>query len=127
MIHQRAASKGNIAHQNCHPFYIKKNISFAHNGTFEDLFHKEKAATFLFSEMLIYLPVGWQDKELYNKPKNMLAEVHNYNGGRVVYPIELTNYKDNKYKGKIKKDMYVSPFFKSGIICGFLVPPFSKT
>lgn len=46
-----------------------------------------------------------------NKPKNLLAEVHNYNGGRVVYPIELSNYKDNKYKGKIKKDMYVSPFF----------------
>jgi len=46
-----------------------------------------------------------------NRPVNMIAEVHNYNGGRVIYPIFLET-KDNKhYKGVSTKDMYVSPFF----------------
>ena len=46
------------------------------------------------------------------KPKHMLAEVHNYNGGRVVYPILLEDRGNSLYRGKILKDMYVSPFFK---------------
>ena len=46
-----------------------------------------------------------------NKPDFLLAEVHNYNGGRVIYPIKL-NKNNNSYKGEIMKDMYVSPFFK---------------
>lgn len=47
-----------------------------------------------------------------DKPTNMIAEVHNYNGGRVIYPVKLET-KDNKhYKGESLKDMYVSPFFK---------------
>lgn len=46
------------------------------------------------------------------KPTHMLAEVHNYNGGRVVYPILLEDRGNNLYRGKILKDMYVSPFFK---------------
>ncbi|WP_108060401.1 DUF1365 domain-containing protein [Poseidonibacter lekithochrous] len=45
-----------------------------------------------------------------NKPDFLLAEVHNYNGGRVIYPIKL-NKNNNSYKGEIMKDMYVSPFF----------------
>lgn len=52
---------------------------------------------------------------IFNKdkiPTHLIAEVHNYNGGRVLYPLELSS-KDNKlFKGKTKKDMYVSPFFK---------------
>lgn len=40
-----------------------------------------------------------------------LCEVHNYNGGRVVYPVKLENTNENTYKGKIDKNMYVSPFF----------------
>ncbi len=40
-----------------------------------------------------------------------LSEVHNYNGGRVVYPVKLEKTKNNSYTGKIDKDMYVSPFF----------------
>jgi len=46
-----------------------------------------------------------------NRPTKLLAEVHNYNGGRVIYDVDLEEIKANKYKGKIKKDMYVSPFF----------------
>lgn len=46
------------------------------------------------------------------KPKYLLAEVHNYNGGRVIYPIELETTNGTVYKGQSKKDMYVSPFFK---------------
>lgn len=40
-----------------------------------------------------------------------LCEVHNYNGGRVVYPVKLAKTNDTTYNGKIDKDMYVSPFF----------------
>jgi len=47
-----------------------------------------------------------------NKPKFMFAEVHNYNGGRVVYPVELKEKNEKTLTGKTKKDMYVSPFFK---------------
>ena len=44
-------------------------------------------------------------------PTYMICEVHNYNGGRVIYPVKLDS-KDNKhYKGIELKDMYVSPFF----------------
>jgi DUF1365 family protein len=46
------------------------------------------------------------------KITNILAEVHNYNGGRVIYPIKLEE-NNNKYKGRVKKDMYVSPYFKT--------------
>lgn len=46
-----------------------------------------------------------------NTPTHILAEVHNYNSGRVVYPIELEKRK-NSYFGVVKKDMYVSPFFE---------------
>lgn len=47
-----------------------------------------------------------------NKPKYLLAEVHNYNGGRIVYPIELKTVDNRVFSGSTKKDMYVSPFFK---------------
>ena len=47
------------------------------------------------------------------KPTYMIAEVHNYNGGRVIYPVKLESKDKKHYKGKILKDMYVSPFFKS--------------
>ena len=46
-----------------------------------------------------------------NQATHLLAEVHNYNNGRVVYPI-LLEKKGNSYVGKVKKDMYVSPFFE---------------
>lgn len=45
-------------------------------------------------------------------PLYLLAEVHNYNGGRVIYPVKLENRNNNLYKGEVLKDMYVSPFFK---------------
>lgn len=45
-------------------------------------------------------------------PTHLLAEVHNYNGGRVIYPIKLIKRGHNFYRGEVKKDMYVSPFFK---------------
>lgn len=45
-----------------------------------------------------------------NKPEFILAEVHNYNGGRVIYPIKLIK-ENGLFRGEIAKDMYVSPFF----------------
>ncbi len=47
-----------------------------------------------------------------NKPYKMMVEVHNYNGGRIVYPVELDKKTDTKYEGEVEKDMYVSPFLK---------------
>ncbi len=46
-----------------------------------------------------------------NKPTSMIAEVHNYNGGRVVYPVRLESNDNKHYKGVSIKDMHVSPFF----------------
>lgn len=46
-----------------------------------------------------------------NLPTHILAEVHNYNNGRVVYPVQLGK-RGNSYFGIVKKDMYVSPFFE---------------
>lgn len=46
------------------------------------------------------------------KPKQMLVEVHNYNGGRVVYPVDLKTTNNRLYFGTTQKDMYVSPFLK---------------
>jgi len=45
-------------------------------------------------------------------PIHMIAEVHNYNGGRVIYPVKLKSTDNKHYKGVGIKDMYVSPFFK---------------
>ncbi|MBN2816648.1 MAG: DUF1365 domain-containing protein [Campylobacterales bacterium] len=47
-----------------------------------------------------------------NKPTEMLVEVHNYNGGRIVYPVKLTSSNEKTYSGSVFKDMYVSPFLK---------------
>jgi DUF1365 family protein len=47
-----------------------------------------------------------------DKPTNMIAEVHNYNGGRVIYEVKLESSDDKHYKGITAKDMHVSPFFK---------------
>jgi DUF1365 family protein len=56
--------------------------------------------------------VHWLLFDDNNQATHLLAEVHNYNNGRVVYPI-LLEKKGNSYVGKVKKDMYVSPFFKT--------------
>ena len=47
------------------------------------------------------------------KPTYMLAEVHNYNGGRVVYPVKLSSDDGRSYRGVVAKDMYVSPFLET--------------
>ncbi len=47
-----------------------------------------------------------------DKPSFLIAEVHNYNGGRVIYPVKLSSWNGKIFQGKTKKDMYVSPFFK---------------
>ena len=47
-----------------------------------------------------------------NRPTTMFVEVHNYNGGRVVYPVKLEVASSSTYTGSVFKDMYVSPFLK---------------
>ena len=46
------------------------------------------------------------------RPTEMLVEVHNYNGGRIVYPVKLEQKSQTQYVGEVQKDMYVSPFLK---------------
>lgn len=46
-------------------------------------------------------------------PSSMFVEVHNYNGGRTVYPVELTLDKKGQYVGSVTKNMYVSPFLEN--------------
>lgn len=48
------------------------------------------------------------DKDI---PTHMICEVHNYNGGRVAYPVRLETKDGSVYFGECLKDMYVSPFF----------------
>lgn len=48
-----------------------------------------------------------------NVPTHLFAEVHNYNGGRVVYPVKLTEKGNRSYQGEVMKEMYVSPFLES--------------
>lgn len=43
-------------------------------------------------------------------PCCLLAEVHNYNGGRVVYKVELESENGKTFTGSSQKSMYVSPF-----------------
>lgn len=47
-----------------------------------------------------------------DKPYFMLVEVHNYNGGRIVYPVPLHVKNASQYIGEARKDMYVSPFLR---------------
>ncbi len=61
-----------------------------------------------------------------DKVKYMLVEVHNYNGGRVVYPVVLEEKEESVYEGRIHKNMYVSPFFKREGEYRFLLA-YSKT
>ena len=53
-------------------------------------------------------------------PSYMLAEVHNYNGGRVVYPVQLSSTDGKSFKGQVPKDMYVSPFLETSGVYRFL-------
>ncbi|HHS93641.1 MAG TPA: DUF1365 domain-containing protein [Campylobacterales bacterium] len=56
----------------------------------------------------ISLLILYRDK----KPYAMLVEVHNYDGGRIVYPVDLTERRNNHFQGSTAKDMYVSPFLE---------------
>ncbi len=46
-------------------------------------------------------------------PTHLFAEVHNYNGGRVVYPVKLEAKDGRGYEGEVMKDMHVSPFLEN--------------
>lgn len=48
----------------------------------------------------------------HDRPQHLLAEVHNYNGGRIVYSTALEAAGNGVYRGEARKDMHVSPFFE---------------
>lgn len=61
---------------------------------------------------------------LFNKkniPIQMLVEVHNYNNGRIVYPVVLKHNTQTQYSGSIFKDMYVSPFLERDGLYKFVI------
>ena len=66
-----------------------------------------KIFNYVFNPISILLLFDEQDT-----PSEMLVEVHNYNGGRVLYPVKLTATSPTVYKGSVAKDMYVSPFLQ---------------
>ena len=45
-----------------------------------------------------------------SEPTHAIAEVHNYNGGRVLYPMTLQKINPLQTQGSAQKSMYVSPF-----------------
>jgi len=61
---------------------------------------------FVFNPISVLLLFGEE------KPNFMLVEVHNYNGGRIVYPVPLHVKNSTQFTGEVPKDMYVSPFLK---------------
>lgn len=66
-----------------------------------------RVANFVFNPISVLV--------LFDKqtPTHLLAEVHNYNGGRVLYPVTLSSTNNRSYEGKTMKDMYVSPFLET--------------
>jgi DUF1365 family protein len=60
----------------------------------------------------VFNPISLLILYIQNRPHAMLVEVHNYNGGRIVYPVVLEEKKAHTFSGKTPKDMYVSPFFE---------------
>ena len=62
---------------------------------------------FVFNPISLLLIYDQEDNLTY-----LLAEVHNYNNGRIVYPVKLESRGNNLFRGEIPKDMLVSPFFK---------------
>ncbi|MGK0256472.1 MAG: DUF1365 family protein [Arcobacteraceae bacterium] len=56
-----------------------------------------------------------------DKPTELLVEVHNYNGGRIVYPVKLHQKSQSQYIGEVEKDMYVSPFLKRNGLYKFAI------
>lgn len=47
-----------------------------------------------------------------DEPQHLLAEVHNYNGGRIVYDVALEPKANGALQGRAAKQMHVSPFFE---------------
>ena len=66
-----------------------------------------RVANFVFNPISILVLF---EKE---RPTYLFAEVHNYNGGRVVYPVKLQMKNNSVYEGDVIKDMYVSPFLET--------------
>lgn len=60
---------------------------------------------FVFNPISMLLLLDSEDRITH-----AIAEVHNYNGGRVLYPMTLKKDEKGRYIGFAPKSMYVSPF-----------------
>ena len=63
LIHFRIKTHGPVSKENCHPFMVRDDLVFIHNGIISGVGHdKEKSDTRLFNERVLKkLPVGWED------------------------------------------------------------------
>lgn len=59
----------------------------------------------------VFNPVSFLIVSLGEKVERIIAEVHNFEGGRALYPLVLTESAKGRFKAKADKDFYVSPFF----------------
>ena len=64
-----------------------------------------RVAHFVFNPISMLLLLDSQKRLTH-----AIAEVHNYNGGRVLYPMALEIDSKGRYTGSCPKSMYVSPF-----------------
>lgn len=60
---------------------------------------------FVFNPISILLLLDENGKATHG-----IAEVHNYNGGRVLYPMTLQQDEHGDFRASVPKSMYVSPF-----------------
>ena len=90
--------------QNVEELLEKFGVSSSENMHF---FTLPRVINFVFNPISILVLF---EKEV---PTHMFAEVHNYNGGRVVYPVKLEKKDHSLYEGEVIKDMYVSPFLET--------------
>lgn len=58
LLHFRATSRGLTNEDNCHPFFVNKNLVYAHNGTIQGFYETNKSDTYLFNEKILKPLIG---------------------------------------------------------------------
>jgi len=83
VLHFRIATSGGIRPDTCHPFYVHKNLAFAHNGILSRLGTKDKSDTMVFNETILQLlPPNFLDMD---KAKNAIEDYITTSLSKVVF------------------------------------------
>lgn len=71
LIHMRIATHGSVIEENCHPFYVNKDLVFAHNGIIREIDipkNRDVSDTVMFNETILQgLEKGFEKKESVRK------------------------------------------------------------